>query len=185
MKGWSFPMTQVSTKAAANPSATRRAGPKRSLLSTKSEPNFRAARIMAGLPVAYFDGPGGTQVPRAVVDAMADYLYHHNANTHWNYPTSARNRRDAGASSRGAGRFRGGAPDEIVFGANATTLAFHVSRTLAGNWRQAMRSSSPSSTTMPTSGRGKRWRGAGLPAARCADGHRQPASSIGMTSNER
>ena len=41
-----------------------------------------------GLPVAYFDGPGGTQVPQAVVDAMADYLLHHNANTHWAYPTS-------------------------------------------------------------------------------------------------
>ena len=40
------------------------------------------------MPVAYFDGPGGTQVPRAVVDAMADYLLHHNANTHWAYPTS-------------------------------------------------------------------------------------------------
>ena len=46
-------------------------------------------RIHNGQPVAYFDGPGGTQVPRRVVDAMADYLYHHNANTHWNYPTSA------------------------------------------------------------------------------------------------
>src|SRR3546814_14200459 len=40
-------------------------------------------------PVAYFDGPGGTQVPRQVGAAVADYLYHHNANTHWNYPTSA------------------------------------------------------------------------------------------------
>src|SRR5271157_4907555 len=42
-----------------------------------------------GYPVAYFDGPGGTQVPREVVEAMTDYLYHHNANTHWAYPTSA------------------------------------------------------------------------------------------------
>ena len=39
-------------------------------------------RRHAGHPVAYFDGPGGTQVPRQVVDAMADYLYHHNANDH-------------------------------------------------------------------------------------------------------
>ena len=46
------------------------------------------ARIHNGHPVAYFDGPGGTQVPRAVVDAMSDYLLHHNANTHWAYPTS-------------------------------------------------------------------------------------------------
>ncbi|HYE66016.1 MAG TPA: aminotransferase class V-fold PLP-dependent enzyme, partial [Pyrinomonadaceae bacterium] len=45
-------------------------------------------RRHAGYPVSYFDGPGGTQVPRAVVEAMADYLYHHNANTHWAYPTS-------------------------------------------------------------------------------------------------
>ena len=45
-------------------------------------------RVHEGRPVAYFDGPGGTQVPRAVVDAMADYLLHHNANTHWDYPTS-------------------------------------------------------------------------------------------------
>src|SRR5881397_2865835 len=42
-----------------------------------------------GRAVAYFDGPGGTQVPRAVVESVSDYLYHHNANTHWDYPTSA------------------------------------------------------------------------------------------------
>src|ERR1044071_363800 len=46
------------------------------------------ARTHNGHPVAYFDGPGGTQVPRTVVEAMNDYLYHHNANTHWAYPTS-------------------------------------------------------------------------------------------------
>src|ERR1044071_4482081 len=46
-------------------------------------------RVHNGYPVAYFDGPGGTQVPRYVVEQMTDYLYHHNANTHWAYPTSA------------------------------------------------------------------------------------------------
>ena len=45
-------------------------------------------RIHGGHLVAYFDGPGGTQVPRQVADAMTDYLLHHNANTHWQYPTS-------------------------------------------------------------------------------------------------
>lgn len=45
-------------------------------------------RTHNGYPVAYFDGPGGTQVPRTVVEAMNDYLYNHNANTHWGYPTS-------------------------------------------------------------------------------------------------
>ena len=45
-------------------------------------------RRHAGHPVAFFDGPGGTQVPRVVTDAMTDYLLYHNANTHWAYPTS-------------------------------------------------------------------------------------------------
>ena len=47
------------------------------------------ARTHGGQPVAYFDGPGGTQVPRSVADAMHDYLLHHNANTRWAYPSSA------------------------------------------------------------------------------------------------
>jgi len=87
-------------------------------------------RTHGGHPVAYFDGPGGTQVPRAVVEAMADYLYHHNANTHWAYPTSAETDELLERSRASLADFLGAAPDEIVFGANATTLAFHVSRTL-------------------------------------------------------
>src|SRR3954462_11251124 len=46
------------------------------------------ARTHNNYPVAYFDGPGGTQVAREVVQAMDEYLFHHNANTHWAYPTS-------------------------------------------------------------------------------------------------
>ena len=87
-------------------------------------------RVHGGFPVAYFDGPGGTQVPRAVVEAMADYLYHHNANTHWAYPTSAETDELLERSRQSLADFLGAAPDEIAFGANATTLAFHVSRTL-------------------------------------------------------
>ncbi len=83
-----------------------------------------------GVPVAYFDGPGGTQVPSAVVDAMVDYLCHHNANTHWNYPTSAETDAIIAQSRETLADFVGGAPDEIVFGANATTIAFHLSRAL-------------------------------------------------------
>jgi cysteine desulfurase family protein (TIGR01976 family) len=85
-------------------------------------------------PVAYFDGPGGTQVPRGVVDAMADYLYHHNANTHWRYPTSAETD-EAIASARVAlADFLGGAPEEIAFGLNMTTLTFHLARGLGREW---------------------------------------------------
>src|SRR5215216_2222693 len=87
-------------------------------------------RVHAGQAVAYFDGPGGTQVPRAVVEAMADYLYRHNANTHWAYPTSAETDELIERSRGAVADFLGASPDEIVFGANATTLAFHLSRTL-------------------------------------------------------
>jgi cysteine desulfurase family protein (TIGR01976 family) len=84
-----------------------------------------------GSPVAYFDGPGGTQVPQAVADAVANYLLNHNANTHWNYPTSTETDAIVEQSRAAVADFLGGAPNEIVFGANATTLAFHVSRALA------------------------------------------------------
>src|SRR5262245_2568625 len=84
-----------------------------------------------GFAVAYFDGPGGTQTPRLVTEAITDYLYHHNANTHWNYPTSAETDVILLRSREALADFLGGAANEIVFGANATTLAFHVSRALA------------------------------------------------------
>src|SRR5215212_9131800 len=88
------------------------------------------ARVHEGHPVAYFDGPGGTQVPRAVVEAMSDYLYNHNANTHWSYPTSAETDELLERSRLSLADFLNAAPGEIAFGANATTLAFHLSRTL-------------------------------------------------------
>lgn len=87
-------------------------------------------REHGGARVAYFDGPGGTQVPRGVVEAMSDYLYRHNANTHWAYPTSAETDEIIEYARAGLADFLGASPSEIVFGANATTLAFHVSRTL-------------------------------------------------------
>ena len=87
-------------------------------------------RMHEGFRVAYFDGPGGTQVPRAVVEAMSDYLYRHNANTHWAYPTSAETDAMLERSRESLADFLNAAPNEIVFGNNATTLAFHVSRTL-------------------------------------------------------
>src|SRR5260370_1108619 len=45
-------------------------------------------RLYKGFPIAYFDGAGGTQTPSTVVNAVADYLLNHKANTHWEYPTS-------------------------------------------------------------------------------------------------
>jgi cysteine desulfurase family protein (TIGR01976 family) len=81
-------------------------------------------------PVAYFDGPGGTQVPRAVGEAVVDYLYHHNANTHWEYPTSAETDHALEAARETFAEFFNSAPEEIVFGANMTTLTLHLSRAL-------------------------------------------------------
>ena len=83
-----------------------------------------------GYPVAYFDGPGGTQVPRAVAAAMTDYLYHHNANTHWAYPTSAETDAMLEATRVALADFFNAASTEIAFGLNMTTLTFHLSRAL-------------------------------------------------------
>ncbi|HEY5940607.1 MAG TPA: cysteine desulfurase-like protein [Gemmatimonadales bacterium] len=87
-----------------------------------------------GHPVAYFDGPGGTQVPRPVVDAMTDYLYHHNANTHWPYPTSEETDALIAGARSALADFLGATPAEIAFGANMTTLAFHLARGLGRGW---------------------------------------------------
>jgi cysteine desulfurase family protein (TIGR01976 family) len=84
------------------------------------------ARTHNGYPVAYFDGPGGTQVPRTVVEAMNDYLYHHNANTHWAYPTSEETDAIIDSARSVLADFLNASPTEIVFGANMTTLTFHL-----------------------------------------------------------
>jgi cysteine desulfurase family protein (TIGR01976 family) len=83
-----------------------------------------------GLPVAYFDGPGGTQVPRDVAEAMVDYLYHHNANTNWNYPSSAETDAAIADARLALADFLGADASEIAFGQNMTSLTFHLSRGL-------------------------------------------------------
>jgi cysteine desulfurase family protein (TIGR01976 family) len=85
-------------------------------------------RVEAGVPAAYFDGPGGTQVPEAVPRAMTDYLLHHNANTHWAYATSAETDALLARSRRALADFMGCAPGEVVFGHNMTSLTYHLSR---------------------------------------------------------
>lgn len=87
-------------------------------------------RTHEGLPVAYFDGPGGTQVPRAVAAAMTDYLLRHNANTHWAYPTSIETDAMIWKAREAFADFLNASPHEIAFGANMTTLTFHVARAI-------------------------------------------------------
>lgn len=87
-------------------------------------------RIHNGQSVAYFDGPGGTQVPRSVVEAMNDYLYNHNANTHWGFPTSDETDHLIGEARQAFADFLNASPGEIVFGQNMTSLTFHLARAL-------------------------------------------------------
>ncbi len=81
------------------------------------------ARRHRGHPVAYFDGPGDPG-PRAVVDAMSDYLYHHNANTHWAFPTSHETDAAIGLARAALADFLNAEPGEVAFGSNMTTLTY-------------------------------------------------------------
>jgi cysteine desulfurase family protein (TIGR01976 family) len=81
-------------------------------------------------PTAFFDGPGGTQMPDEVIDAIAGYLRESNANAGGFFETSRRTDAVLDEARRAAASFVGGAPEEIVFGANMTSLNFTLTRTL-------------------------------------------------------
>jgi len=69
-------------------------------------------------------------VPRVVGEAMADYLFHHNANTHWVYPSSVETDAAIVAAREAAADLLNARPDEVAFGANMTTLTFHLARAI-------------------------------------------------------
>ena len=75
-------------------------------------------------------GPAERKSPRAVVEAMADYLIHHNANTHWGFPTSAETDAALSNARQALADFLNASPAEIAFGLNMTTLTFHLARAL-------------------------------------------------------
>src|SRR5437763_4567927 len=93
-------------------------------------------RTHHGYPVAYFDGPGGTQVPQPVVEAMNDYLYHHNANTHWAYPSSEETDAIIDSARNVLADFLNASPTEIVLGPNMTALTFHLARALGRGYER-------------------------------------------------
>jgi cysteine desulfurase family protein (TIGR01976 family) len=80
--------------------------------------------------VAYFDAPGGTQTPQVVVDAVADYLLNHNANTHWEYPSSHETDTIIESARYAFADFLNASASEIAFGPNTTTMIYHLSRAL-------------------------------------------------------
>jgi len=86
--------------------------------------------------LAFFDGPGGTQVPDEVISAIANYLRESNANVSGPYETSRRTERLVADARLAAASFLGGSPEEVVFGANMTTLNFALSRAAAREWSE-------------------------------------------------
>jgi cysteine desulfurase family protein (TIGR01976 family) len=80
--------------------------------------------------VAFFDGPGGTQVPEAVIEAIAGYLRDSNANLGGAFAASRRSDALVELAHATAARFLGARPEEIAFGANMTTLNFALTRAL-------------------------------------------------------
>ncbi|MBD1821792.1 cysteine desulfurase-like protein [Cyanobacteria bacterium FACHB-DQ100] len=83
-----------------------------------------------GYPVAFLDGPGGTQVPQGVIDAIANYLTTSNSNLHGAFATSARTDALVEQARLAVADFLGCDSDEVVFGANMTTLTFAMSRSI-------------------------------------------------------
>ena len=86
------------------------------------------------IPV-FFDGPGGSQVPGSTIDAISDYLVKSNANAHGAFATSTKTDAIIDAAREGTADFLGCDPDEVVFGANMTTLTFALSRAVARELR--------------------------------------------------
>jgi cysteine desulfurase family protein (TIGR01976 family) len=86
--------------------------------------------------LAFFDAPGGTQVPDSVIDAIAGYLRNENANLGGPFETSRLSDALIARSHEAAAGFLNATVDEVVFGANMTTLNFALSRTAAREWRE-------------------------------------------------
>ena len=82
-------------------------------------------------PAAYFDGPGGSQVPGEVIEAMAGYLRGSNANLGGAFRTSQESDTVMAEAREAAADLTGSAPEEIAFGANMTTLNFLLAHAVA------------------------------------------------------
>jgi cysteine desulfurase family protein (TIGR01976 family) len=92
------------------------------------------ARSEGGRPVAWLDGPGGTQVPRAVIEATTR-VYEDGVSNHGGpFQASRFGEEIESAARRAAADLLGADPDEVVFGQNMTSLTFAASRAIAAEW---------------------------------------------------
>jgi cysteine desulfurase family protein (TIGR01976 family) len=92
-------------------------------------------RMVDGHPAAYLDGPGGTQTPQRVLDAVLDYLAHHNCNIHGAFVTSEETDAVVQAARVAGADLLGCDWQEVSYGANMTTLAFLLSDAIARDIR--------------------------------------------------
>ncbi len=83
-----------------------------------------------GYPAAFFDGPGGTQVPQRVLDAVTDYLVYCNANAGGKFLTSSNSDRVIKEARSALADFLGAGADEIAFGQNMTTMNYQLALAL-------------------------------------------------------
>jgi cysteine desulfurase family protein (TIGR01976 family) len=88
---------------------------------------FPALKLQVnGHAAAYFDGPGGTQVPQRVIDAVVDYLVRCNANAGGAFLTSRNSDQAITAARHALADFLGSDPDEVAFGQNTTTMLYQL-----------------------------------------------------------
>jgi cysteine desulfurase family protein (TIGR01976 family) len=88
------------------------------------------SQTVNGHPTAFLDGPGGTQVPQRVIDAISDYLRRDNANTGGAYSTSRHTDAMIADARAAMGDFLNCVADEIIFGQNMTSLTYAISRSI-------------------------------------------------------
>src|SRR5512133_3614108 len=88
------------------------------------------AQTFDGQPMAFFDGPGGTQVPETVIDAVVRYYRESNANHGGAFPTSERSDAIVHDAADALADMLGVEGDELTLGPNMTTLTFHLSRSI-------------------------------------------------------
>src|SRR5579864_2120801 len=88
------------------------------------------SQTVNGHPAVFLDGPGGTQVPQRVIDAISNYLRHDNANTGGAYATSRHTDAMIAEARAAMADFLHCGADEVVFGPNMTTLTYAISRAI-------------------------------------------------------
>src|SRR5271170_4287523 len=88
------------------------------------------SQTVNGHPAVFLDGPGGTQVPQTVIEAISDYLRGSNANTDGVFATSQRTDSMLAAARDAMADFLACDPGEVIFGANMTSLTFAMSRSI-------------------------------------------------------